>query len=229
MTLQGGWNLTDIKHLVRIMDMHQYFYYNICWNEDTIKKITTNLRRSKEQHFNAMGRWSFQNNLESFFDVLDPQYMDRVYKAVHSTPRQIFNSYYYLLKNMKERELTIHWSYTDEEAGNGYLYTQIGYHSITAKFQYNVSSYQTYTYNLKNYCAVYLEGDDEPVYEAAFNLSKLFNIPQESIVELIKKHETWYDLGTCYFSDTAEEFINRYPELHKDIIALNKSGVTDAS
>ena len=188
MTLEGPWTDQQIKMLVPILQSLEPAYYNTIMED-----IEETIYEEHLAYFIGNGRWSFQNNLESF---------DRWIEDPKGELAQ-------LRKEMEENKLKIVWDGTDYEGGFGFIYTFSGFHEvIDGKFIYQETEHTSYDYNVKE---LYERCGEDYYFDEEFipELRKKFKLNKEdddALAELIQEHPTWYGL-IPYQEDVPEELL----------------------
>lgn len=233
MSIDGNWDSTDITNLLYVLmtqDGNNYFTHfseldvNNKKGFDDAHKALSN---GEELSFYGSGRWTFQTNLEQLHNWSgEDSYRDELKELMTSS--EYFKRRKQLLNAMKKKELSLEWNWREYEPGISFICEQTGRHFINDedKLKYDVSESTCYDTSLKNYVEIFMEGDDEPLGNAAWDIAKELKLDPhkwiDPICDLIKKHPTWYDLteGAWYEGD-----LEAVPEqLGKDVMRLVNEG-----
>jgi len=241
---EGNWTFEDAYNLVYVLmsqDNGNYFIhfpileYACSIKEDgssalkAVELMARSLLQGDEVSFYGSGRWSMQNNLESLHNWSSGAFAKEQVNHL-LTGEQYDLCREALINSMKNNNLTFEWDFLDYEPGVSFLYKQLGYHhvndALVLEYIYSQNDTEYFEPNLKNYCEIFCDGDEEALGNAAWEIAKELQLDQQiwvdPICELIKKHSTWYDLGE---GGWYEGDLNAIPEqLGKDVMRLVNEG-----
>jgi hypothetical protein len=225
--LSGSWTDHQIELLVyvlRSLDAQKHVYYDtrVCLNDENTKTPFQDeldiLIKEKQVEFDAAGRWAFERNLDCFWSWSEVEdkywvsFMLSIEPDRHITREEYFSKRQELVVAMKENDLSLLWTFKDEESGNCVLYEEVGEHTSDGmNLIYGIQSRVDHEHNLKNYCDVCCDGDEEPLTEIVSILCDLYEnkVEHTRLFDAIKADPSWYDIGTHSWYDDQEEVPDR--------------------
>jgi hypothetical protein len=140
MTLIGPWTPALIDRLNTVADR---IWANWNYNIQLVTFETEAPQNERSTSFFGNGRWAFCHNMEE---------LGRWTGAEAKEKSEYASIYGELMRGMRENELTIEVSYSDEEGGCLVLYRQNGILSSDGKeLAYSVTSEENFEYNWNNY------------------------------------------------------------------------------
>ncbi len=226
--LEGPW--TDRQKVMLtyvLMSQDDNSDYSI-YTKD-FETILKNLLECNSLGFSATGRWSFTYNLKALHDwsVSSQERWDKIMEQTEADYKISYDLYLEmrqeLLKKMFEHDLKIAWEFADTDPGLDWMCTSAGLHIVTFNGKNYTLTYleqdtEYYTCNLKNYCDLYNYGDDL-LYERAHEILTIYHEELKlendhttianDIVNIIKQHRTWYDIGVLSYFNKKEDIPKR--------------------
>lgn len=227
--LEGPW--TDRQKVMLtyvLMSQNDGSDYSI--NIADFKAVLKDLLECNSLGFSANGRWSFTYNLKALhnWSVSSQECWDKIMEHTELDYKISYDLYLEmrqeLLKEMFEHDLRIVWEFADTDPGLDWMCTCKGSHIVT----FDGKNY-TLTYleqnvkfcacNLKNYCNLYNYDDIDLLYERAREILAIYceELKLENdhitivndIVNIIKQHRTWYDIGVFSYFNKKEDIPKR--------------------
>lgn len=216
--LDGDWQPLELKYLtyvfISVSSFHSGDYFFDIEGDD----FEDMYRAVKELSigFYGSGRWSFTANLEymnnwskleyshNFNDICNNKFFNESNKITQEQYVEIRKE---LFKIMYEKGLKILWHFYDYEGGVPFLYEGEGYHYVNKdnELVYITTTEEYFEPNLKSYCKIFMEGDNEPLYNVLADFKSYFKLTdnQTDLLEkFITDHETWYNLYPYYYVDS---------------------------
>lgn len=228
--LEGSWDDKNILQLMYMLYTQETENYSMQIEDGNFEESLDEFRKQHGVCFFGAGKWQMDNNIESLhlWSNVDEDTWNEINKTI-KPEFQISHSEYLkgkqeLLKHMYDTDSTIRWEFTDAEGGGAYLATVKSYLSVIKKqeplsldpneiyydFAYKVIESQTYDYNLKNYCEVIHDGDDEMLFEVCSELLKIIGGKYsqalvETLMDIVALDENWYNIQPYLYLKTIED------------------------